>query len=116
MERSINIRVPINALGLCGMTENVAVYDERNFRFFALTEAERNALSNLFFQFNDEFGILIDDFEEDILMVKQLPKAIKITETFIKRAGGSFVGESAERVHKALLFAQGINMPAEFCF
>ena len=98
------------------MTENTAAYDERNLKFFALTEAERCALSELFFRFNDEFDILIDDFEEDILMVKQLPRAIEITRDFIAQTDDGFVRESAKKVFAALLFAQGIDMPVEFCF
>ena len=116
MERVINIVVPLNAMGLCGMTENVAAYDERNLKIFPLPEAERCALSELFFRFNDEFDILIDDFEEDILMVKQLPRALEITQDFIAHADDGFVRESAKKVLEALLFAQGVDMPVEFCF
>ena len=116
MERDINIVVPINDMGVYGMTENIAAYDERNFKIFALTDAERYSISALFFQFNDEFDILIDDFEEDILMVKQLPRAIQITREFIDNVDDDLARASAKKVIDALIFAQTSGMPAEFCF
>ena len=48
MEKTFYIVVPINAMGLCGMTENAAVYDERDLKFFPLASEERYSISSLF--------------------------------------------------------------------
>ena len=59
---------------------------------------------------------MIDDCEEDILMVKQLPRAIGITQGFIACTQDPLAKASAGKVLAALCFAKEIDMPAEFNF
>ena len=65
MERNIYIEIPINRMGLYGMTENVSARDDKNIKVYEFTCAEEDLLRPLFNEFNDAFYLFIDDFEEE---------------------------------------------------
>ena len=116
MGKKVFLEVPINRMGLYGMTENVDARNDEDMKIYEFSYEEELLLWPLFYQFNDAFHILIADYEEDIIMVKQLPEAINITQHFIENTTDANTKENALRVLEALAFAQKLQMPVEFCF
>lgn len=116
MDKNAYLEIPINWQGLYSMTENVAAYDEKNMKIYEFSHDEKLLLWPLFNNFNETFNILIADYEEDIIMVKQLPQAINITQCFIENVADAKTKENALKVLDALIFAQKLQMPVEFCF
>ena len=116
MERNIYIEIPINRMGLYGMTENVSARDDKNIKVYEFTCEEEALLWPLFNEFNDAFYLFIDDFEEEMMLVKQLPEAINITQHFIANVNDAQIKETALKVLEALEFAQKLQMPVEFIF
>lgn len=116
MKKKAFLDVPINRMGLYGMTENVAARNDKDMKIYEFSYEEELLLWPLFYKFNDAFDILIADCEEDILMVKQLPKAINITQSFIEHTTDTKTKQNALKVLEALEFAQKLQMPVEFYF
>ncbi len=116
MEKYAFLEIPINRMGLYGMTENVAARDAKNMKIYEFTWEEEDLLWPLFNEFNDTFYLFIDDFEEEMMLVKQLPEAINITQRFIANTTDTRTKENALKVLEALEFAQKLQMPVEFCF
>ena len=116
MERNIYIEIPINRMGLYGMTENVSTRDDKNIKVYEFTCEEEDLLWPLFNEFNDAFYLLIDDLEEEMMLVKQLPEAINITQRFITNVADGKTKENALKVLEALEFARKLQMPVEFIF
>jgi hypothetical protein len=116
MGKKVFLEVPINPMGLYGMTENVAARDDKNMKIYEFSYEEELLLWPLFYKFNDAFRIIIADYEEDIIMVKQLPEAINITQRFIENTTNAKTKENALKVLEALELALKLQMPVEFCF
>lgn len=116
MGKKVFLEVPVNRMGLYGMTENVDARNDENMKIYEFSYEEKLLLWPLFYKFNDKFHILIADYEEDIIMVKQLPEAINITQRFIENTTEARTKENALKVLEALVFAQKLQMPVEFCF
>lgn len=116
MEKYAFLEIPINRMGLYGMTENVAARDDKNIKIYEFTWDEKDLLRPLFNEFNDAFYLFIDDFEEEMMLVKQLPEAISITQRFIENTVDTKTKENAFKVLEALKFAQKLQMPVEFIF
>ena len=116
MERNIYIEIPINRMGLYGMTENVSARDDKNIKVYEFTCEEEDLLWPLFNEFNDAFYLFIDDFEEEMMLAKQLPEAINITQCFIANVTDVKTKENALKVLEALEFARKLQMPVEFIF
>lgn len=116
MEKKVFLEVPVNRMGLYGITENVAARNDDDMKIYEFSFEEELLLWPLFYKFNDAFCILIADYEEDIIMVKQLPEAINITQRFIENTTNAKTKENALKVLEVLKFAQKLQMPVEFCF
>jgi hypothetical protein len=116
MEKYAFLEIPINRMGLYGMIENVSARDDKNIKVYEFTCEEEDLLWPLFNEFNDAFHLFIDDFEEEMMLVKQLPEAINITQRFIANVTNAKTKENALKVLEALEFAQKLQMPMEFIF
>ena len=116
MEKKVFLEIPLNRIGLYSLAENIAARDEGNFKIYEFSYDDEMLLLPLFHQFNEVFNICIDDYEEDILMVKQLSEAIKITKCFWEKATDSETKDNALKVLEALEFAKKLKMPIEFVF
>ena len=72
MGKKVFLEVPVNRMGLYGMTENVDARNDENMKIYEFSYEEKLLLWPLFYKFNDKFHILIADYEEDIQEYKEL--------------------------------------------
>ena len=79
------------------------------------TNEAHQAMTWLIFKFNDTFGLLIDDSEDEVLPAEQVGKAVELAKEFER---------SAPEIHKPVInefialleFARDTNMPVAFNF
>ena len=115
MEHKSIISIPLNRAGIRGL-EYPAEYKDENYRIVDITEEDYKRLFWLFSKFNDEFGILIDTFEEEMIKAHQLPRAIELVEEFKagKREPEDIV--AIEKLMGALVFANERQVDIELAF
>ena len=110
------INVPLNDRGKQAIVGNEYVeFNDDDFKSMEYTQKAHKAMTWLIFKFNDTFGILIDDFEDEVLPADKVGEALELAKAFSQSAPEKHKPVIAEFI--ALLeFARDTNMPVAFNF
>ncbi len=107
------VQVPLNAHGLYAFHHTMGLEDVSTFVF---SSSETSFLMKLFTQFNREFDLLIETYEEETLDTAHLDRALELTEEFAKENASGPFPSAVERIKEALLLAKQCHMPLLFDF
>lgn len=113
----VAFHVPINGAGEKEM-EYLDYLDNPspNIKEFNMTANQNNLLFWLYSSFNDSFGILIDDYEDERMKKEDVPKALEMAITFKDNAKDDETKEAASKLIEILTFAKEHNSLVEFWF
>lgn len=87
-----------------------------NIRKFSFPYKYNNYLLHLYFDFNKEFNIIIDDCENERMKREDVPKALEMTIAFKENANDNETKEAALKLIEILSFAKEHNSLVEFWF
>ena len=109
------IEVPINERGRSYLANEGTEYLDEDYKTMYYPFEIDRTLEPLFMKFNDTFGLLIDDCEEELLPADKVGEALELAKAFIRSASEKHRPVIAEFI--ALLeFARDTNMPVAFNF
>ena len=110
------INVPLNDRGKQAIVGDEYVeFNDDDFKSMEYTQEAHKAMTWLIFKFNATFGILIDDFEDEVLPADKVGEALELAKAFSRSAPEKHKPVIAEFI--ALLeFARDTNMPVAFNF
>ena len=106
--------VPHNINSLNEFPEGM-LWEDIEFEDFEISEADYENLFDLFCQFNQEFDIFIDEYEEEEITADKIQAAVKLTEEYAKKAPAE-VKKSTEKLLSALRRAADLGKPLELFF
>ncbi len=87
-----------------------------NIKEFYMTSKENDLLFWLYSSFNDVFGILIGDYEDERMKKEDAPKALEMAIAFRENAADENTKEAATKLIEILSFAKEHNSLVEFWF
>ena len=106
------IGIPLNVANLddIGMP-----WEEIRWEDFEITSADYALLFDLFTKFNSTFGIIIDEYEEEVIPANKISEAISLTENYKEKFNDEHV-QAADKLLSALNRAKELNKPVELSF
>jgi len=115
MEHKSVICIPLNEAGVRGL-EYPAEYKDENYRIIDISDDDYRRLFWLFSKFNDEFDIIIDTYEEEMITADQIPRAIELAKEF--KAGKRDKDDVAaiDKLIEAMEFANERHADIELAF
>lgn len=108
------LNVPLNEEGI--KEHDNFDEDMKNIFTIELSEEEYGMLSDVFYEFNQNFNIIIDIFEEETLEPHNIDTAIKIAKKHLSNDKNSAFNISCEKLLNALLKAKELDKPVYFDF
>lgn len=109
------IEVPINERGRSYLANEGTEYLDEDYKTMCYPFEIDRTLEPLFMKFNNMFGLLIDDCEEEVLPADKVGEALELAKAFSRSAPEKHKAVIAEFI--ALLeFAHQTNMPVAFNF
>ena len=114
-ERLAWFNVPVNEAGEKEM-EYMDYLDtpSPNIREFSFPYRYNKFLLHLYFDFNKEFNIIIDDCENERMKKEDVPKALEMAIAFKENANDDKTKEAASKLIEILSFAKEHNSLVEF--
>lgn len=79
------LSIPLNINDLNNIEEGV-LWEDIKFEEYEITKFDYDNLFNLFCQFDKPFNIIIDEYEEEIILAPHIQKAIEMTEQYAEKA------------------------------
>lgn len=116
-EHDCVLGVPINEKGvqLVEMTYDLYTPDlEDNLRWFQFSLEEIDKVYDLIDEFNQTFGMLIDNYEEEVLAADKVPEALFIAKKHLEEAKEHSKRKILNRIIEALQLANDTKMPVGF--
>ena len=87
-----------------------------NIREFFLVNKQNDLLWSLYHDFNETFGIIIYDCEDERMKKEDVPKALEMAIAFKENANDDETKEAASKLIEILSFAKEHNSLVEFWF
>lgn len=106
--------VPLNDRGLKELENGDELL--QNVKIYEFSEKEINAIFWLIHKFNEEFNILIDDYEEEFLDYDKITRAIQIVSEFYDKEDDIFTKTAVNKLLNAFILAESLNKGIEFDF
>jgi len=115
MDHKSVICIPLNDAGVRGL-EYPAEYKDENYRIIDISDDDYRRLFWLFGKFSDEFDIIIDTYEEEMIAADQIPRAIELAKEF--KAGKHDAEDIAaiDKLIAAMEFAKERRVDIELAF
>lgn len=98
--------IPLTVDDIDNIPEGV-LFEDIMFEEYQLTKNEFEALYPLFCEFDEALGILIDEYEEEIIPADRIGMAIELTRAFAGK--DSFACNSADKFASVLCRAQDLK-------
>lgn len=110
-----HINVPVNDRGRRAVTEETEYVEfvDDDFSSMKYSDEDAQVLTGLFMKFNDAFGLLIDDCEDELLPADKVARAIELTEKWLERSD-VIDKPRITRFLGMLQLAQRTGMPVSF--
>ena len=106
------IGIPLNVANL----DDISMpWEEIKWEDFEITPSDYALLFDLFTEFNSAFGIIIDEYEEEVIPADKISEAISLTENYKKKFNDEHV-QAADKLLSALNRAKELNKPVELSF
>lgn len=109
------IGIPTNIQNLHDPGASGLKWEEIKWEDFEISQSDYALLFDLFTDFNLAFGIIIDEYEDEIIPADKIGEAIARTEAYKKRFRDEHV-QAADRLLAALVRAKELNKPVELFF
>ena len=108
------VNVPLNERGRLAVAgDGYVEFINEDFASMNYACAEHDALTDLFFAYNDTFNILIDDCEDELLPADKVRHALEMARTYLQKAEDIHKPQ-IEKFIRLLELAQRTNMPVSF--
>lgn len=108
------ISIPLNIDDLDNIPDGMA-WEDITFEDFEITKEDYENLWNLFASFDAPFGIIIDEYEEEILLARFVKDAVRKTEEYREKSTAA-ARTSAEKLLQALKRADELGKQVAFFF
>lgn len=109
------IGIPTNVSDLEDPGASDLTWEEIKWDDFEISSSDYALLFDLFTDFNLAFGIIIDEYEDEIIPADKIGEAIALTKSYKKRFRDDRV-QAADRLLAALIHAKELNKPVELFF
>lgn len=108
------ISIPLNVRDLNVIDEKIP-WEDVGFEDFQITKEDYDNLFRLFCEFDKPFGILIDEYEEEVISASDIPAAIAMAEKYAEKAPVK-IKRSTEKLLVALRRAEELGRQVAFFF
>lgn len=108
------LSIPLNVRDINSIEEEIPWEDVR-FEDFEITKEDYDNLFRLFCEFDRQFGIFVDEYEEETISASDIPAAIVMAEGYAKKASPR-IKVSTEKLLAALRRAKALGRQLAFFF
>ncbi len=111
--------VPKNEKGIQLIEMTYEVYTpelENDLEWFKFTASEIDDVFDLFLDFNEKLGTLIDFYEEDEIAADKIPEALRIAKKHFDKTPDQSKKRTIKKIIEALQLANDTKMPVGFFF
>lgn len=108
------VQIPIDQKGVEEWNFCAPIFEKME--HFEFTEPEACFLDSLFMQYNEQFGLLIDQWEDEEMSADHVPEALAMAQQFAMQILDESMRSAINRFIEALELALKLKMPVYFDF